>query len=482
MGTITTSFAAILALNASQKDTANTRHIDYLKHVDQVTLVNNVYNGIDSAKEYLFQFPQEIIETFNTRKDRSTLRNFVKRAVEAFTGMIFRKPIEVENYGARTARSFQKIDTKKSIQMFTKEVTTAATKDGKTYILVDSASDGSSAPYLVHVSREQLINWRVNITGEYTMVVIEEVVSEPDGLFGTKFTLQWRHYDENGDIRIYRQEENSTEIKQYGEVITTDYVGIPLIEVDVDDTPILYDIAKLNIKHFNRLSHKDRYLTMAALPIPVIWGADLDEDQNPTTAKPALVIGVDEAFIFSSKEDGDFQWRELSGESIDLIERDLDSITEDITTGILRAADSANTVQKTATEVALLQAEASDRVSAIAIAVETAMREALVTLSSFNNETVPSDAVFILSKDFNAALSGTDGQRLVYEAYLMGTISIETFLKTLADSELISIESTSKELERIANDTFVPEPKIAGSEPKVDNRTKSAMNAGGEKE
>ena len=472
------SLAAILALNASQKDTPSTRHIDYLKHIDQVVLVNNIYDGIDSAKEYLFSFPQELPATFNTRVERATLRNFVKRAVEAFTGMIFRKPIEVEKYGARTTRSFPKIDTKNSIQMFTKSQTTSATKDGKSYILVDSASDGSSAPYLVAINRSQLINWRVDAKGKYTMIVIEEVIAEPNGLFGTTYIIQWRHYDEEGNIRIYRQKENSKEIEQYGPTITTDYAGIPFVEIAVDDTPILYDTAKLNIKHFNRLSHKDRYLTMAALPIPVIWGADLDDKTGePTTAKPALVIGVDEAFIFNSKEDGDFQWRELSGSSITLIEDDLNSITEDITTGILRAADTANTVQKTATEVALLQAEASDRVSAIAIAVETGMREALLILSEFNNETVPSDAVFILSKDFNAALAGTDAQRLLFESYLQGLVSIETYLKSLADAEIISIESTSSELVRIEKDNFVPKPKVAEA-PAMDNRTKSAISAG----
>jgi len=480
MSIIANSLAAILALNASQKDSPNTRHASYLAHIDQVVLVNTIYDGIDTAKEHLFQFPQELEDTFITRKDRATLRNFVKRAIEAFTGMIFRKPIEVENYGARTTRSFPKIDTKNSIQMFTKNQTTAATKDGKSYILIDSASDGSSAPYFIHINRSQLINWRTDVNGKYTMIVIEEVIAKPVGIFGTNYVMQWRHYDEEGNIRLYQQQDGSTEITQVGDTITTDYDGIPFVEIDIDDIPILYDTAKLNIKHLNRLSHKDRYLTMAALPIPVIWGADVDDKTGETTtAKPALVIGVDEAFIFSSKEDGYFQWRELSGDSIVLIEQDLDSITEDITTGILRAADTANTVQKTATEVALLQAEASDRVSAIAIAVENGMREALAILSEFNNESVPSNAVFLLSKDFNAALAGTDAQRLLFESYLQGLVSIETYLKSLADAEIISIESTSKELDRIAKDTFVPKPKVADT-PKMDNRTKSAINAGDE--
>ena len=474
------SLNQLIALNKTQRDSADTRHIEYDKHASQVKLVNDIYSGVDTTVQYLFQFPQEIQETFILRQDRATLRNFVKRAVEAFTGMIFRKPIEVEGYGARTSRSFVKIDTRQDIKKFTKDITTSATKDGKAYILIDSAKDGSSAPYLVHINRSQLINWRRDVNGLFTMIVIEEIVAQSKGDFGTEYVMQWRHYDDEGTIRIYQKKaETSSEIELI-ETTETEYQGIPFVEVDIDETPILYDIAKLNIKHFNRLSHKDRYLTMAALPIPVIWGADIDSDGTTSTAKPALVIGVDQAFMFTgTKDEADFQWRELSGDSIAELEKDLDSITEDITTGILRAADSANTVQKTATEVALLQAEASDRVSAIAIAVETAMKDSLDILSKFNNETVPATAQFILSKDFSSALAGTDGQRLMFESYLQGLISIETLLQSYADAELISIESTEKELKRIATDKFTPEPKTPDvPDVKMDNRTKSAINAG----
>jgi len=455
------SFEELLVLNKAQKDKPSTRHIDYLAHYKQVKIVNDIYNGVDTAKQYLFQFPQEIESTYRDRQDRATIRNFVKRAVEAFTGMIFRKPIEVNGYGGRTTQCFNTIDTRNDLKHFTKEITTNVIRDGKAFILVDSPSDvtENTHPYFIGIERSQLINWRKDETGHYTMIVIEEIVSVPVGSFGTKFIMQWRHYDSNGDITIYRKKDGTSNEFIIFDQIETDYNGIPLIEIDIGNIPILYDTAKLNIKHFNRLSHKDRYLTMAALPIPVIWGADIDDDGQTTTAKPALVIGVDEAFIFTSKEDGDFQWRELSGDSINLIEEDLSSITEDITTGILRAADSANTVQKTATEVAMLQAEASDRTSAIAVAVETGLKRALSILSVFNKEKVPSDAVFVISKDFNSVLTGPDASRVAMEAYLLGLISIETFLQSLSDAELISIESTSAEIERIKADKFIPQPK-----------------------
>lgn len=471
-------------INTQNADDPSQKHIGYSLHAEQVKLINDIFNGVDSTVEYLFQFPQETDDSYTKRKNRATLRNFVKRAVQAFTGMIFRKPLEIVNYGPRTTKLFNKIDTKQSIENFTKDVATALTKDGKTYILADSPADGSNGqPYLMLVDRQSLINWRTDEFGKFTMVVIEEVVAEPKGMFGTEFVTQWRVYDENGDITIYRKATTGNErtLNTAGFVIhdeiETGFTSIPIVELSVDETPILYDIAKLNIKHFNRMSHKDRYLTMAALPIPVIWGADVDEEGNTATAKPALVIGVDEAFIFSSKEEGDFQWRELSGDSIDQLEADLNSIVEDITTGILRAAETASAVQKTATEVQLLQAEASNRVTAIANAVEVGMKEALIILSEINMEQVPEKASFIINKDFNASLMGSDGARVVMESYLLGLLSTQTFLQTLSDMELINIESAAKEIKRIEADNFKPTPKQNGNLPNgTDNRTVSANN------
>jgi len=462
-------------------------HILYDKHIDQVALINDLYNGIDSTVQYLFKFPQEIEKTFQDRQSRATLRNFLKRAVQAFTGMIFRKPIEIYGYGKRTEKLFEKIDTKNNIQNFTKEVAKALTKDGITYILADAPRDGSGGkPYLMQLDRSQVINWRKDEFDNFTMVVIEEVLSEPYGQFGTKYIKQWRVYDEDANITLYRSNTDrgnaDPKDKKFNsgyyvhEFIETGFTSIPIVEVLIDHTPILYDIAKLNVKHFNRLSHKDRYLTMAALPIPVIWGADVTDDGDAATAKPALVIGVDEAFLFSSKDEGDFQWRELSGNSIDQLEKDLDSIVEDITTGILRAAETANAVQKTATEVQLLQAEASNRVTEIANSVEIGMREAIEMLSDINNEAVPSDATFLINKDFNASLMGSEGGRIAMEAYLQGLLSMETFLQTLSDMELINIDSAKNELERIKSDNFTPAPRAplpAGTDKRVIGATEA---------
>jgi hypothetical protein len=246
----------------------------------------------------------------------------------------------------------------------------------------------------------------------------------------------------------------------------------------MSDIPPLYDIARVNIKHMNRTSAKDRYLDMAACPVPVIWGAGIDDEENVTTAKPALVIGVDEAFIFTSKEEGDFQWRELSGSSIDQLQKDLKVIEDDITSGVIRASQSESTTMKTATQSFYEAAESSNRVTVIANIVEYALNRAMDILCDFVGEP-ESVGVVIVNKDFNAVSGNTTDLRLLWEMYLGGALSINTLLTSMQQYELINIGSSDEEVKRIEQDDFVPESKLETTDDKVlensDNNTVSAM-------
>jgi len=125
-----------------------------------------------------------------------------------------------------------------------------------------------------------------------------------------------------------------------------------------------------------------------------------------------------------------------------------------------------------------LQAEASNRVTTIANSVQIGMTKALALLSEFNKESVPETAVFNINKDFNASLMGSDGARLTLEAYMLGLLSTETFLKTLSDMELVDIGSAADEMLRIKEDTFVPIPKTSKLPSGTDKRLQSAANGG----
>ncbi len=278
------------------------------KHIKQITMVNDVYNGADTASTYLSQMPQELDTTFAERKDKVTLKNYVRRSIEAMVGMIYRKPIAPLGYSEQVLELMKNIDLKGTINQFSREITDNLIRDGVAYILVDSSQE-LDRPYFIALSRMDVVNWKKDINNNFTQVVIKESVDEALDDFAIESISQYRVYDEKGNIHIYRKNEVSGNIEET-EFIDTGLGYIPLVELSLEEIPPMYDIARLNIKHMNRTSVKDRYLDMAACPVPVIWGANLEEDGSVDTAKPALVIGVDEAFVFTgTKDEADFQWR-----------------------------------------------------------------------------------------------------------------------------------------------------------------------------
>ena len=447
-------------------------HPLYKKHQNQVKIVTDIYNGSDSASLYLSQFPQEIEDTFVDRKNKIALKNYVKRATEAFVGMIFRKPIDAIGYSENMMKITKRIDTKSTINQFARRITEKLIRDGKTYILVDSLQDGSN-PYLISMDRNSVINWSKDENGNFTLIVIREFIEDRISEFEVDTIEQYRVYRDDGNITIYRQSEQ--EFYEYN-YIETDLDYIPVQELSLDDIPPLYDIARLNIKHMNRTSAKDRYLDMAACPVPVIWGAEIDDEGSVSSAKPALVIGVDEAFIFNgTKDECDFQWRELSGSSIDQLQNDLSVIEEDITSGVIRASSSENTTMKTATQSYYEASEASNRVTVIANIVEYALNASLDIMIDMLGENDSVGGV-IINKDYNAIAGSTTDLRLLWEMYLGGSLSLATLLNSMQQFELINIGSVDEEIKKIESETFVPKPKEVSSET-IKNTDNNNLNA-----
>jgi hypothetical protein len=433
-------------------------HKEYRAHYKQVKVVNDVFNGTDFISSYIKQFPQEVESSFEERKSNVALKNFVKRATEAFVGMIFRKPISTSGYSEKINEILSKIDTEVSLNQFARTLSTNLILDGITYLMADAPRDGGD-PYLVNLRRASVINWRKNDTGNFTLVVIREMVDDIIDEFSSEEVEQYRVIKDDGTVTLYRVSDGEYYVY---DSFNTDLDYVPIVELNLSKIPTLYDIALLNLKHANRTSAKDRYLDMAACPVPVIWGADIDDESGePSTARPALVIGVDEAFIFNgTKDECDFQWRELQGTSINELQKDLLVIEKDITSGVIRASQSDSQTIKTATQAYYESAEASNRVTVIANIVEYALNKSVDMLIDFVGEPIPTLGIITINKDYNAIASDSGEVRLLWEMYLGGALSIETLYSALEQYEMISVGNPSDEVKRVEADTFVPKSKI----------------------
>jgi hypothetical protein len=448
-------------------------HPDYMAYADIVNTTRNVFNGIGSTKNYIYKLERESISSYNNRLANATLKNFVKRATEAFVGMIFRKQIEVTGFDDRMTNIFGKIDRKNSLNIFAREMTTNLIVDGKVFVGIDSDIDGESDPYVVLFKRNQITNWRQDEQGRYTLVVIQEVVTVESGEFGNEEIIQYRVYKDDGNVDLYRDSGNGF---IFYDTIETEYDYIPIVDITLSDIPPLYDISKLTIKHTNRTSIKDKYLDMCATPIPIIWSPDSYNEDDPS--RPVFVVGADEGFVFNgAKEECDFEWRELQGSSIDKLQEDLTVIEEDITTGVIRAASSDSNTIKTATQAYYEASESANRVVVMANAVELGLNKIVKILADIANVELPEESRVILNKDFNAIAGNSDSVRLLWEVYLGGTLSTETFLDSLAKFELVDIGNVKDEMTRIENDKFKPKPKVKQDDilKNSDNRTTGAM-------
>jgi len=466
-----------MALFNEQSDDVNFRHPEYTKYYDQIELVTDVFDGIDSAKVHLQKTFKETDDSYRQRQNLATLKNFVKRATEAFVGMIYRKPVSLIGFSDEMMDRANVIDRKSNMNKFSRELTTALVRDGKVFLFVDTPIGGGSA-YISIMNRQNVINWRKNADGLYTMLVYTEFVEVNAGEFGLDLIQQWRVVRDDGSVTIYREDADNQNYYIYEE-IQTDFDYIPIVDIELDNIPPLYDIAKYSIKHMSRTSFKDKYLDMSAVPIPLIWDSSGGDD-NIDGTKPAYVIGVDEAFVFTgTKDESDFQWRELTGSSIDALQNDLAVIEEDITSGVIRAAQSDNTTMKTATQSFYEAAESSNRVTVIANAVEIGLNKAMSMVADAMNETLDDTARVIVNKDFNAITQNTDNLRLLWEVYLGGALSVETFLNSLESFEVIDIGSVDSEIKRIEKDKFTPNSKADESDnsttKNMDNRTVSAI-------
>ena len=451
------------------------KHPEYMKHYNQIELCNNIYYGVDTSLIYLNQLERESNDSFMQRKKNATLKNFVKRAIEAFIGMMFRKHIEYTGISPELMSILDKVDGYNGMDRFARNLSDELLTDGKVFIGIDSPKDGEGKPYALIYKRNQIINWSRDDAGNYNMLVAHEFVQDNEDIFQTDYVEQFKVFLADGSIQVWRYNNDGNELYMHDEIFT-EFDRVPFVAIELDNVPPLYDVAKMTVKHFNRTSVKDKYLDMCACPVPLVWGADVDDTKGGT--KPVLVVGADEAFLFNgTKEECDFQWRELSGSSIDKLQNDLEVIEQDITTGIIRAATNDSGVMKTATQAFYEAAESSNRVVVIATVIEQGLNNMLEIMADIANEPLDDKARIIINKDFNAVQGGNDSVRILWEIYLGGGLSTTTFLDSLAKYEVVDIGNVADEMARITEDKFVLKPRVKEevvAKP-IDNNTANAI-------
>ena len=212
-------------------------------------------------------------------------------------------------------------------------------------------------PYLVKIDARCLINWIVE-NDKLVQVTIREKVMVREGRFGHKEQTQYRVLTA-GAFEVYRDDsEGGKDLNGLIDSGSTTLDFIPLIaysltsdtEIFTGDPP-LYDLAELNLKHYQLSSEKTEVLHKCNIPFlqinertPGSFGSEID---RPLGYEDTIKIGsntvlknVDCAFI------------EPSGSATSTTQQDISQLEQEINERTLSFLSGLNS-PRTATEVSL---------------------------------------------------------------------------------------------------------------------------------
>lgn len=418
-------------MNYNQDNTVSFEHPEYVLHKNQVKLCMDFYDGIDTARQYLYARPNENDTDFYNRQIKAVLSNYVERIVTTQSGQIFSSPI---TYDEVPQKQMDLLDAE-DIAEFAKDTCKRGIRDGKAFILLDIPIEGGE-PYFLNIDRANVINWRKDDEGNYTMVVIAESYAVEEE-FAIYYETQYRVIDEVGNIQIWR---SSSESKTGWEVeeITTSYNFLPFYELHIGDIPPLYDIAVMNRNHFNAFSEKDTIISTATQPSFFTKGLGLDGSD--------LAIGVNYT-INTDNPESSCEWIELDGRSIEYAQQDLRLKEQSMAERALQIqGESLQT--KTATQVATENSESTSRLSDISEDLENTLNEAYNGWSMMKYSTEAVGRI-LLPNDFKIDALDSNLVNSLNSMTVAGNLSRESLLTTLSDAGIIEIDSVDDELKKI---------------------------------
>lgn len=362
-----------MTFNSTYKG-VRTHHPDYDKRYPQWKKMRDIMEGEDKIKEggmdYLPQpchakrkwqsWDDYEMAVYEAYKERAPFANYTAQIHDCLYGMLEFRPVKIDvPQKIKNNKWLDNIDLKgNSAAQFFSDIDNDSLVTGRGGILIDlpkanpdisekQAEDNGVRPYMAYYNAESIINWRYEeINGVKTpcLVVLEEEVDNAVNIFDHTKEKQYRVLclDAQG---IYCQmvyhivkdkdgkdvEEILTPLKPVtvkGKTINY----IPFVTLPFTDPvkPILYDVANLNIHHYqiNADYRNGSHLTSR----PTLWFTGHEPEIDEETGEPVPVdVGSDVVWQLPEPE-AKVGVATFSGEGIEHLERSLDRTEAQIIT------------------------------------------------------------------------------------------------------------------------------------------------------
>ena len=397
-------------------------------------LKEGTYKIRSEHRKYLPQLEREVDDSYDRRLARSTVVPYLQRIEKMLSGMLVRKPVRLDDVSDLVREQLFDVDLEgNDLNIWLYQTARTVISFGHCGVLVDAPKEGEKTrPYWVTYKPSDILGWRTEIIDgarQLTQVRLLEKVVEPDGAYGEKNITQVRVL-ERGRYEIHRKDDKKGEYKLFeeGEMSLKDKIPFAVAYSNrvgfYESRSPLYDIAELNLKHYQIQSDLDNILHISSVPLLAVFGYP-NADEITTGPSEALSLPPESRMEYISP----------SGDSYDSQFKRLDDIKEQINTLSLAAVLGQKLVGETAEAKRIDRSQNDSTMMVVAQQMQDLIDNCLKFHSEYLNE--PNAGSSFVNRDFVSTRLEPQEIQSLLALFTSGTISQETLLNQLSAGEIL---------------------------------------------
>ena len=434
-------------------------------------LKEGTYKIRSEHRKYLPQEPRETDDSYDTRLSRSTVVPYLQRIEKMLSGMLVRKPVRLDDVSDLVREQLFDVDLEgNDLNVWLYQTARQAISFGHVGVLVDAPTAGDKTrPYWVTYTPKDILGWRSEIiegSRQLTQLRLMEQIVEPDGKYGDKIIKQIRVL-ERGRYEIHRKDDKKNEYRLFdeGEMSIKDKIPFAVAYSNrvgyYESRSPLYDIAELNLKHYQIQSDLDNILHISSVPLLAIFGYP-NADEITTGASEALALPPESRMEYVSP----------SGDSYDSQFQRLADIKDQINTLSLAAVLGQKLVGESAEAKQIDRSQNDSTMMVIAQQMQDLIDNCLRFHSQYLNEANAGSS--FVNRDFVSSRLQPQEIQSLLQLFTAGTITQETLLNQLSAGEVLGDDfDVEEEIEGTQSGglTETEPPEEPDPEPEVEEET-----------
>jgi len=464
----------------------DSRHPLYTENLPSWKKCRACSEGEEAVKaardDYLPRLEDQSEDEYDAYKARASFYAATSRTIKGITGIVFRKPPQLEGADQKLQDALSTIGADGSpFEVVCKQVFSEVMTVGRHGVLLDLGPDAppDAIPYWAQYRAESIINWKTqrdeNGDEQLIRLVLEEKNFEEkeDDPFELELITRYRVLElieGTYNVSVYRKTTVKRDGREQEEMVPEQENVIPSIRgnslqfipfvffnpqsptASLERPPIL-DLVNINLSHYRNSADLEHGLHYTALPTAWVSGFRMAEDSG------RLRIGSQVAWV-SEDPGASAGFLEFSGAGLAAIERSMDRKESQMAILGARMLEEPKRAVEAADTHALRVMGERSITATTAMSIESGIRKLFEMMGEWSGAAVP-DLSF--NTEFNVLPVDSATLTMLFEMLQNGKISYETFFWNMKRADLLPKERTmEEEIEKVALLAGTPFGSAAG--------------------